>query len=219
MEFIKEKVLWVWNKLNVWAMLGVAGLYYGKLMMYKASNRINTDFHTINMAIDDMIPFCKYFLIFYVSYYWFPELLLWLLSYVDKRKFYRLLISISIACLICNICFAIYQVKMIRPEVIGNDLFSVLMRVMYDIDKEALNCFPSIHSLMGTAMIIGGFKTNKFPKWFGISCYILGIGCILSTVFIKQHYFIDMVVGVLLMIVVYIIVLCVDNKLIKKREN
>jgi membrane-associated phospholipid phosphatase len=207
------------EKYHIKYVIFIVLLYAVKYLFYQILTAINTDYHTINMAIHDMIPFCKYFLIFYVSYYWFPELLLWLLSYVDKRKFYRLLISISIACLICNICFAIYQVKMIRPEVIGDDLFSVLMRVMYDIDKEALNCFPSIHSLMGTAMIIGGFKTNKFPKWFSISCYILGIGCILSTVFIKQHYFIDMVVGVLLMIVVYTIILFIDKKSTKKIDN
>ena len=208
-----------YEKYHIKYVLLIALLYALKYLFYQISTAINTDYHTINMAIDDMIPFCKYFLIFYVSYYVFPELLLWQISYTDKRKFYRLLISISIACFICCICFCIYQVKMIRPEIVGDDLFSVLMRVMYDIDKEALNCFPSIHSLMGMAMIIGGYKTNKFPKWFSITSYVLGVGCILSTVFIKQHYFIDMVVGVLLMILVYAIVLYVDRKIESKKES
>ena len=39
----------------------LAALYYGKLLMYKASHRINTDWHIIDMKIDDLIPFCKYF--------------------------------------------------------------------------------------------------------------------------------------------------------------
>lgn len=208
-----------YEKYHIKYLLLIALLYVIKYLMYQIITAINTDYHTINMTIDDMIPFCKYFLIFYVTYYWFPELQLWLLSYKDKRKFYRLLISISIACLICNVCFLIYQVKMVRPDVSGNDIFSVLVRVMYDIDKEALNCFPSIHSLMGTAMVIGVVKTKNFSKGFKLLSCIIGVGCVLSTVFIKQHYFIDMIVGVMLMILTYVMVLYVDKKLLNKQNK
>ena len=211
-----EQVSW-FKKYHIKYLLIIALLYGSKYLLYRIAVLVNNDYHTINMTIDSMIPFCKYFLIFYVTYYWFPEIQLWLMSYCDKRKFYRLLISISVCCLLCFGCFCVYQVKMVRPEVEGNDLFSVLMRVMYSLDKEAVNCFPSIHSLMGVAMIIGGYKTNKFPVWLSVMSCILGVGCILSTVFIKQHYFIDMVVGALLMIVVYLVVLLIDKKITKKR--
>ena len=108
---------------------------------------------------------------------------------------------------------------MVRPNVSGNDIFSVLVRVMYDIDKEALNCFPSIHSLMGTAMVIGVVKTKNFSKGFKFLSCIIGVGCVLSTVFIKQHYFIDMIVGVMLMILTYVMVLYVDKKLLNKQNK
>jgi len=70
---------------------------------------------------------------------------------------------------------------------------------------------------MGTCMVIGGFKTKKFPKWLNIVSIVFGVGCILSTVFVKQHYFIDMVLGVIFMLVFYGIVLLIDNKITKKK--
>jgi len=218
MEKIKEKAIWIWNKFNVWAMLWVAALYYGKLMMYKASNRINTDWHIIDMKIDDLIPFCKYFMFFYFTYYWFSQLQLWLVSLGDKRKFFRMLIAAAITCVVCNICFLCYQVKMIRPEITGNDPFDLWVKWIYNRDAKALNCCPSIHAVMGALMVIGGWKTNKFPKWLQIVSIIFGVGCALSTVFVKQHYFIDMVLGVLFMIFFYWIVCLVDKKLQKRKE-
>lgn len=219
MTNIKDKAKWIYNKFNVWAMLGVAALYYGKLMMYKASNRINTEWHVITMGIDDLIPFCKYFVFFYFTYYWFSQLQLWLVSFGDKRKFYRLLIASALSCVISNICFLCYQVKMIRPEITGTDFFSSWVQWVYNHDGKAMNCCPSIHCVMGVAMIIGGYKTDKFPKWFQVLSIVFGVGCILSTVFIKQHYFIDLVLGTILMIVVYWLVLIVDKKLQKKKQE
>ena len=215
---MKEKIKYWYNKLCVWPALLVAGLYFGKLLMYKASNRINTDWHTINMGIDDLIPFCKYFVFFYFTYYWFSQLQLWIVSLGDRRKFYRMIISAAITCVLCNIVFLCYQVKMVRPELVGNDFFTDWVRWVYNHDPKALNCLPSIHAVMGVIMIIGGWKTNKMPKAFNIISIIFGVGCILSTVFIKQHYFIDMVLGTILVSIVYLIVLHFDKKLQEKQK-
>ena len=141
------------------------------------------------------------------------------MSYNDKRKFYKVLISVLLSIMVSNICFWIYQVKMIRPEIEGNDFFSSLVRWIYGMDKGAVNCFPSIHAVMGTLMVISGFKTKGFPKWFQIISVIFGVGCIISTVFVKQHYFIDMVVGTTIMLVFYLLVSLVDKKIIKNKEK
>ena len=215
----KEKFIYYFKKYHIGFALLVAALYFGKLFLYKATNRINPDYHVINMKIDDLIPFCKYFMFFYFSYYWFTQLQMYVVSYGDKRKFYRMIIAAAISCVIANICFLIYQVKMIRPEVTGNDPFDLWVQWIYNRDPKALNCLPSIHSVMGVCMIIGGWKTKKMPKWFNITGIVFGIGCILSTVFVKQHYFIDMVTGTLLMIIVYYVVVLVDKKLQQKQQS
>ena len=216
----KEKVIF-WFKKLVWPALLVAALYYGKLMMYRASNRINTDWHYINMGIDDLIPFCEYFAFFYLTYYWFSQLQLWIVGVADRRKFYRMIIAAAITCFACNLVFLCYQVKMARPEELvasGSGLHMSWVQWVYRHDPKALNCFPSIHAVMGVLMIVGGWKTAKMPKVYSVISIIFGIGCILSTVFIKQHYFIDMVFGVIFMIVFYSLVVYFDKKLLKKKE-
>lgn len=215
---MKEKIIYYFKKYHIWYALLIAALYYGKLMMYKFSNRVNTNYHYINMKIDDLIPFCKYFMFFYFTYYWFSQLQLWFVSYGNKRKFYRMLIAAAITCVACNICFLCYQVKMIRPEVTGNDPFDLWVKWIYNRDAKAMNCCPSIHAVMGTLMVIGGFKSSNLPKWLNIVSVIFGVGCIVSTVFVKQHYFIDMVLGVIFMTIFYLLVVFVDNKILKKKE-
>lgn len=219
MSNCKEIIKKFYFKFNVFAMLVVAALYFGKLWLYRATCRINTDYHIINMKIDELIPLCKYFAFFYFTYYWFSTLQLWIISFFDKKKFYRLIIAIAVACIISNIIFLCYQVKMIRPEVVGDNFFSRWVRWIYRRDPRALNCFPSIHAVVGVAMIIGGWKTGKMPKWLTIVSIIFGVGCILSTVFVKQHYFIDMVAGTILFIIVYPLVIYFEKLILKRKEQ
>ena len=68
-------------------------------------------------------------------------------------------------------------------------------------------------------MIIGGWKTGKMPKWLTIVSIIFGVGCILSTVFVKQHYFIDMVAGTILFIIVYPLVIYFEKLILKRKEQ
>ena len=55
-------------------------------------------------------------------------------------------------------------------------------------DLEAMNCFPSLHAIVGMCLVsIGAYipKLDKkgLPKAFRIISIIIGIGCILSTIF------------------------------------
>lgn len=188
-------------------------LYVLKGVLYETSKQVSTDLHFINMEIDNLIPLCEFFIIFYIPYYFSPPIQLYYISYKDKNKFYRLVISGAIAVILANIFFLCYQTKFIRPEVNGSDIFSVLVRHIYKIDNGAVNCLPSIHAIFGTLMVLGGCNTKGTNIWYKLLTITLGLGCIVSTVFVKQHYFIDMVAGVALMLLVYVGVLLVEKKL------
>ena len=116
---MKEKVLNFYKKYHIYYIILIAGFYCIQLLLYETSKIISTDWHVINMKIDDLIPFCKYFIVFYFTYYFFPPIQLYLMSYNDKRKFYKILISVLLSIMVSNICFWVYQVKMIRPEIDG----------------------------------------------------------------------------------------------------
>ena len=111
----------------------------------------------------------------------------------------------------------IYQVKMMRPEITGNDIFDNSIKILYTyLDPTGLNCFPSIHAIIGIMTAIASYKNKVFPKWMQIIGILIGIGCAISTVFVKQHYFLDLLAGTIIAILVYSLVNIIDNKLIKK---
>lgn len=193
-------------------------LYLIKALLYFAIAKIPTTVHVFNMEIDKHIPFCKYMYFFYFSYYILPEIMLWRLSFYDKRKFVNLFTSLVLANIICCVCFVLYQVKMIRQPGYPmdmtfadiksiSDLFDYGISFQYKADATALNCFPSLHATMGMAVVLMGLKLRKdegaFPMWCRILCVVFGAGIVASTVFVKQHYFIDTVAGCVLLTLSY----------------
>lgn len=194
------------------------GLTLFSAALYFITMKISTDYHYINMAIDDKIPFIKYFVVFYVLYFVMPTLAPYMLSFFNKRKFYRLQIASLVVVIISNIVYHVYQVKMVTHVITENDIFSKLINFIYT-SEDPLNCFPSLHAAFGTAIVFALLGEKKCPIGLKIFNAVVGIGIILSTVFIKQHYFIDIVVGSLLMIIAYIIVYLVDIKYFKKKQE
>lgn len=207
-------------KTHVIYLLIPIGIYLFKAQLYHFNRVHGTDnYHVVNMKIDDIIPFCKYFAVFYVSYYWLPQFMLWVLSFYDKKKYWILTISFALSCVLANVFFYFYNVKMdLRATVDGNDIFSYLVKWVYNKDKSALNCFPSIHAVLGVTLFLVGFRTKNIPKYWKVIALVFGIGTVLSTVFVKQHYFVDMIAGVVLAVIVYIITAIIFNHIVNKRK-
>ena len=223
--------------------LALAFLLYGfKAALYFLIAFIpTTRIATFNMEIDAMIPMVKYFYVFYLGYYFVPEIFIWILSFYDKRKVFNLIIGGAVANIICCICFLIYQVKMIRPDYYMDyvnsgtwptvnsisTLFDWGIVFQYNADSTALNCFPSIHATFGTMMALIGVPMSKdelqmekkLPLWIRVFCIIFGLGIVMSTFFVKQHYFIDALVGLLLMVACYFLARYLIDLYLKKKEK
>ena len=187
------------------------------------------------MAIDNAIPLVSYFYFFYVLYYIVPEIFLWILSFFDKKKVITIVIACASATVVACICYLIQQVKMIRPEAyVGqyhdfaqvhdlNTFFLWAIDKQYIADETALNCFPSLHATVGMALALCGIWTGKdekhVPIGLRIFCGLFGAAIVMSTFFVKQHYFIDTVAGALLMAVLYFVYkLFIVPPFVKRRE-
>ncbi len=224
-------------KHNLYYLLLTILFYLVMWGLYTICSVVNTTPHYFNMEIDNHIPFVKYMLIFYYTHYFVPELLLWRISFIDKKKYWNVLMAYAISCTICYIIYLCYNVGIERQPGYGVDylfpisevdsiskLFDYGINAIYASDPTALNCFPSIHSIGGCVMIIlsvyiPNFDKKRLPIWIIIVGIICGIGCMLSTIFIKQHYFIDMVCGFILMLVIYILVCMIDKFISKKKQE
>ena len=231
--------------------LFMALLLYGfKAALYFLIAKIPNDrIATFDMAIDSQIPFIKYFYVFYLSYYFLPEIFIWILSFFDKRKVTALVLGGIAANILCCICFLIYQVKMIRPDGLNpgwegypeyehtevsvfaanihdfSSFFDFLIAFQYHADDTALNCFPSLHAVFGTVLFLVGIPLTKrevklekkLPLWLAIFAGVFGMGIVVSTFFVKQHYFVDAVAGMAIMIGMYYLADFFIGRYLKKK--
>jgi membrane-associated phospholipid phosphatase len=65
----------------------------------------------------------------------------------------------------------------------------------------SVNCAPSMHVVMGWAVVLGTRMHRRWIQWLGV---ITGLAIIYSTMSTKQHYFLDAVSGTILALVTYL---------------
>jgi membrane-associated phospholipid phosphatase len=139
--------------------------------------------------IDAYIPFVPSFAYAYYLYY------VWVLLSVPagrlRHEFYHAVAAVSVVQAVSMAAYVIFPSHMVQPAVTGPGLANDLVRAMYSVDK-GFNVMPSLH--VGHSTLVALFYRAYRPKWFPV----FGTGTlliILSTVLIKQHYFVDLPVG------------------------
>ncbi|MCP1125871.1 phosphatase PAP2 family protein [Bacillus sp. 3103sda1] len=164
-------------------------------LLYDVLNQSTVGAVNVTTKIDAWIPFTKEFIVPYLL--WFPYLYGTLIYYcfADRKLYYVTLSSVILGDLLSFGIYYMWQTTVTRPEVIGNDVFANLVRFIYSIDQP-VNCFPSIHVLTTFVIMITAYKRKKQNKWeYGLLTFV-GVLIILSTLFTKQHAFIDVITGI-----------------------
>lgn len=166
-------------------------------------NRYRGEVHILRTFIDDAVSFEKVFIIPYLSWFAFFVGILIYLAIVDGKSYFRLLASLLVGNLICFIFYYFYPTTVPRPDVFGSDTLSALVRLTYSSDNP-FNCFPSIHVLNALlcAMFLWRYSKNIYVRAFAV------FGCVsisVSTLYVKQHYFPDIVSAAIIGIVMYVV--------------
>lgn len=167
-------------------------IYWGTQLIIR--NRYQYDLTT---NLDNKIPFIKEWVVIYLGCYAF-----WAVNYIlvtreGKEEWFRFAFSDLLSKVICGIIFIILPTTNIRPEVAGNDIFSILMRFVYYVDLP-VNLFPSLHCLVSWFCFIGIRKSKKIPLWYKVFSCIFAFMVCMSTQFTKQHYLIDIAGGIII---------------------
>lgn len=165
--------------------------------IYGVINRPWNKVYDMTTIFDIKMPFIKAFIVPYYSWYAFLGVGILFLLIKDKRNYYKALFSLCIGVTVCYIIFLLFQTTLTRPEVVGQDILSEMVRNMYRIDNP-FNCFPSIH--VYTTFVLGYFilkieNINYYQKTIVITS---GVSIILSTVFVKQHLILDVIAALVL---------------------
>ena len=69
-----------------------------------------------------------------------------------------------------------------------------------------MNCFPSLHCAMSTLFILFILEIKNVKKIVKITITLISILIMISTLYTKQHVFIDLISGDILAITTYIVV-------------
>lgn len=153
--------------------------------------------HVIHCALDDLIPFNEFFLIFYC--YWYIFLvgsLLWFFLY-DIRSFRDLQGYIMITQAVATFIYVVYpSVQLMRPETFPREnALTALMAFIYDFDTPTGVC-PSLHVAYSMGIASVWCKVRDLPvgwkAFFVVSAVLISI----STTFVKQHSVVDVLAAI-----------------------
>ena len=161
----------------------------------------------VHCRLDDLIPFCKYAVIPYFAWFvWIPFTLFYLLWKAPRADFWRLCLPLFAG---MTIALAVYVVIPngldLRPyRVYGSDFFARTVRQLYATDT-ATNVCPSIHVFNSVTLTMAYYRSRIFDeprrRWMRPAAAVLCVSIIASTVLLKQHSCIDVVLGILLALV------------------
>lgn len=93
--------------------------------------------------------------------------------------------------------FVLMPCTISRPEIIGNDIYSELMRFLYSIDSPN-NLFPSLHCVFSWMTIKTLINNPRIDKWYLYLNYLMCISVAIVTLTTKQHVFVDIIAGFLI---------------------
>ena len=151
----------------------------------------------VHSWLDDVIPFCEWFIIPYVFWY---GLILFSLGYFllyNVDSFKRLQIYIIITQILAMTAYIVFPTRQdLRPEAFARDNFLTrCVALLYAVDTNTGVC-PSLHVAYSLGMASVWTK-EKDCSLFGKAFVVFAVVMIcLSTMFIKQHSAVDVLAAI-----------------------
>lgn len=151
----------------------------------------------MSTEFDRALPTVPIFVIPYLSFLPLVFFAMPLFLWRNQRLFRIFTLSVLFAQVVMNVLYLAIPATLVRPELTGNDIFTVLLRDLVWVVDQPLNTFPSNHvalsviSIVVLAVLPSGLK-RYWPAmlWFALVC--------VSTLMTHQHVIADLVSGVLL---------------------
>lgn len=168
--------------------------------------------HIIHCPLDDMIPFCEWFVIPYLIWFLYIPAVFLFLFYHSKKEFYRMcayeFTGMTIALLVCT--FYPNGLELRLSNIGRENILIDLVHFLYNNDTPT-NVFPSLHVYVTISAHICLVKSPHMQglnsrKHIKVISLILAILICMSTLFLKQHSVLDVLAGTALAFIMYFIV-------------
>ncbi len=188
------------SKLNdpQFAHLKLLGGWIGYFIMYFLTENLIPEeiCHVVHCWIDDLIPFCEWFLIPYVFWYFLIVFTLLYLMLYHVEGFKRFQIFIIVTQVVAMAIYIIYPNRQdMRPEVFPRENFlTACIGLLYRQDTPTGVC-PSLHVAYSMGIASAWLKEKDVGKWFKAFIIVAVVFICLATMFIKQHSAVDFFVA------------------------
>ena len=181
---------------------------------------VQTSYHIIHMAVDDIIPFNEYFIVPYLLWFFYVAGTVLYFVFTDKSEYKKLCIFLITGMTVFLLVSTFYpNGDTLRPAVFPrNNLFTRLVIHLYRSDT-ATNIFPSIHvyNSLGCYFAVSNSEKLSKNKPLMVTSFILTLSIILSTMFLKQHSVFDVITAFILATVMYFFAYVIDYSIAAER--
>lgn len=166
------------------------------------------DYTVIHCALDEVIPFCEYFIIPYCGWFLYVALAFWFFTFKEShREFYRFCTYLFGGMTICLIIYMIFpNGQDLRVDLNPDKNFCTKIVSLLQAFDSPTNVCPSIHVYNSAAChlsFVHSREFRKYPAWLRALSGVCVVFICLSTIFLKQHSAVDVVCGAALAIVMY----------------
>ena len=154
---------------------------------------LQLNYRPMHCALDDIIPFCEWFLIPYL--FWFVFMvgmivysLLW-----DVDAFRRFMKFIMFTYTVTLIIYLVYpSMQNLRPAEFERDNALTRFMASYYVFDTNTNVCPSMHVIGSVAVLCAAWNSKAFSTTpWRIAFTVVTLLISFSTVFLKQHSFVD----------------------------
>lgn len=148
--------------------------------------------HVIHCPLDDIIPFCEWFLIPYVFWYFLIVVSLGYFALYNIDSFKKLQTYIIITQIVAMAIYIVYpSCQNLRPPEFSRDNFLTnCVGFLYSFDTNTGVC-PSLHCAYSLGIASVWLREKNVSKLWKSFVVIAVIFICLSTMFIKQHSAVD----------------------------
>ncbi len=159
--------------------------------------------HVPLLALDRIVPLQPIWALVYGPLYLFLILLPVLVVRQDEQ-IRRTVLAYLTVWIVAYACFLLYPTTASRPDKVIGEGFAVWgLRFLYSSDPP-YNCFPSLHVAHS---FVSALTVHRVHRGVGNAATVSAVLVAVSTLFTRQHYVADVIAGVLLASMAYVVFL------------
>ncbi|MBQ8973164.1 MAG: phosphatidic acid phosphatase [Clostridia bacterium] len=150
--------------------------------------------HIVHCRLDDIIPFCEWFVIPYVFWYVFVAGSLWIFVRKDIESFKRLSVFIIITQAVAMAAYILYPSRQdLRPDVFPRqNVLTWILGLIYAFDTSTGVC-PSLHVAYSIGIASVWLKKPDATKGTKLFVTVAAAVISIATAFVKQHSVVDII--------------------------